>query len=285
MSNNESSSKGLVTIITAIIGTVGAIAVAYFTYRGIVTPKELEISATQTAESIRATQTAVVLSEATKIIPSIAPIQSTLALTNTPLPNFISGFENNCINSDVWTPYTKVTSFSKNGNCWDMTSREISANNNQLIFTVNNSSEQSGSIYIPLPNAGDVSFSVNIEQFKIGEPYGDLVFGLGNSNSWLQSGKFIFLRMAKPNDPIYVVYGTDVTRSGEKVFDRYETGTSLNLSFQIDGFVMNIYANDGKLVDSILLSNLDNQVFWIGYRLPKNSTLLAYISNFNVVEK
>ena len=58
MSKNEaSSSKAWVPIITAIIGVVGTIAVAYFSFRGLVVPKELEISATQTAESLRATQT------------------------------------------------------------------------------------------------------------------------------------------------------------------------------------------------------------------------------------
>ena len=286
MSKEEtSSSKAWVAIITAIIGAIGAITVAYFTYRGIVTPKELEISATQTAENMRATQTAAmsVAVSTNTLIPAIT--QSPLPIHETPLSNPISGFENNCINSNIWTPYTKVTSFSKNGNCWDMVNRGISASDNQLLFAVNNSSEQSGSIYTPLPNSGNVSFSINIEQLKIGEPYGDIVFGLGNSSGWLQSGKFIFLRITKPDAPIYIVYGTDVTRSGERVFDSYDTGTLLNFSFDINGLVLNIYANDDILVDTILLSDLDKQVFWIGYRLPRNSTLLAYISNFSVVEK
>lgn len=52
MSNKESSpSKELVTVITAIIGVVGTITVAYFAFRGVIAPKELEISTTQTAEA------------------------------------------------------------------------------------------------------------------------------------------------------------------------------------------------------------------------------------------
>jgi hypothetical protein len=59
MSNQQdSSSKGLVTILTALIGVLGTIAVAYFAFRGNTEPKQLEINATQTAETIRATQTA-----------------------------------------------------------------------------------------------------------------------------------------------------------------------------------------------------------------------------------
>lgn len=77
MSNQQdSSSKNLVTIITTLIGVLGTVAVAYFAFRGNIEPKQLEIRATQTAESIRATQSAA------------APIQasSTSSLTDNPVP-------------------------------------------------------------------------------------------------------------------------------------------------------------------------------------------------------
>jgi hypothetical protein len=227
-------------------------------------------------------------STATSFVNSTPTAGSTpdiLLATSTPLSTFQSGFENNCINSDIWTPYTVITSFPQSGNCWNMASRGISANNNQLLFAVENSSQQSGSIYMALPRAGNISFSVQIDQLKIGEPYADLVFGLGNSDSWLQAGRFIFLRMTKPNAPIAIVYGTDVTRSGEKVIDSYQMGELLNISFEINDLVLNIFANDVKVVDSVLLSESDKQVFWIGYRLPINARLLAFISDFNIEEK
>jgi len=57
MSNQQdSSSKGLVTIITALIGVIGTVAVAFFAFRGSIEPKQLEIHATQTSESLRSTQ-------------------------------------------------------------------------------------------------------------------------------------------------------------------------------------------------------------------------------------
>jgi hypothetical protein len=74
MSNQQdSSSKGLVTIIVAFIGVLGTVAVSYFAFRGNVEPKQLEIRATQMAESIRATQIAA------------APIQA--GLTSSPTDN------------------------------------------------------------------------------------------------------------------------------------------------------------------------------------------------------
>ena len=79
MSQNEStSSNNLVPVITAIIGVVGTITVAYFAYRGVVVPEELEISATQTAEIFRATQTA----EANRV--TSVPIVSTNTANSVP---------------------------------------------------------------------------------------------------------------------------------------------------------------------------------------------------------
>ena len=88
MSNQQdSSSKGLVIIITAVIGTLGTIAVAYFAFRGAVFPAQLEIEATQTAHSIQSTQMASNIwitqtaqsIEATKFAESIMATQSAAA--------------------------------------------------------------------------------------------------------------------------------------------------------------------------------------------------------------
>ncbi len=54
----ESSSKGWIIVITSIIGVVGTIMVAYFAFRGAIFPAQLEIEASQTAQSILYTQAA-----------------------------------------------------------------------------------------------------------------------------------------------------------------------------------------------------------------------------------
>lgn len=59
MSNQqESASKGWIIIITSIIGVIGTITVAYFAFRGAIFPAQLEIQASQTAQSILSTQIA-----------------------------------------------------------------------------------------------------------------------------------------------------------------------------------------------------------------------------------
>ncbi len=54
----ESSSKGWIIVITSIIGVIGTITVAYFAFRGAIFPAQLEIEASQTAQSILSTQIA-----------------------------------------------------------------------------------------------------------------------------------------------------------------------------------------------------------------------------------
>ncbi len=57
------------------------------------------------------------------------------------------------------------------------------------------------------------------------------------------------------------------------------------MSFEIKDSILNIFANDKKIVESLPLSPSDKQVFWIGYRLPKTAQLVAFVSNFNFVAK
>ena len=57
-SQQESTSKGWIIVITSIIGVIGTITVAYFAFRGAIFPAQLEIEASQTAQSIVATQIA-----------------------------------------------------------------------------------------------------------------------------------------------------------------------------------------------------------------------------------
>lgn len=239
----------------------------------------------QTSDPLEtATPTAMVTEETPSATATLSQI--TLTPSITPLSvSSTSGFENDCINANTWTPYIVNVKFPKIENCWDMTTRGISAHDNKLLFSVNNSSEQSGSIYMSLPKYGTVNFSVQVDQFKINDSYGDLVFGLGNKGSWFQEGKFMLLRVTQPDSPIYLVYGTAVTKSGDKFFDSYEMGSQLNITFEVNDSVLNIFANDAKVMENISLSPLDKQVFWIGYRLPKNAQLIAFVSNFSVAEK
>ena len=93
--SRSTSSKESVTIITALIGVIGTIAVAYFAFRGTVAPRELEISATQTAESIKVTHTA-----------ENTPASETTVF---PFEPIVYGFENSTDETDIapWSPVNK----------------------------------------------------------------------------------------------------------------------------------------------------------------------------------
>ncbi|RMG33550.1 MAG: lamin tail domain-containing protein [Methanobacteriota archaeon] len=90
MSKHKStSSNAFVPVVTAVVGVVGTIAVAYFTYLGIVVPKELEISATQTAEYTMAKNMTAIPTTASlspSVTPSVAPTETILPPTATSLP-------------------------------------------------------------------------------------------------------------------------------------------------------------------------------------------------------
>lgn len=191
----------------------------------------------------------------------------------------LNGLENNCLNSDIWTPYTIITQFPRENNCWNLSSRGISVYNDELLFAVKNASEQSGSLYILLPEVATISFDLIIDEYTTGGNNGNFVVGVGNMEDWLQSGKFIFLRLQEPTAPVYFVYGSSVTLTGENWIQTYTMGSSQKIVFEIKNLILDIYIADKKVGKSITLTPEERQVFWIGYRLPMNSELVATISN------
>lgn len=205
---------------------------------------------------------------------------STLTFTPPP-PGAMSGFENQCINSEIWTPYTVNAIYPKENNCWNLSSKGMSAYDNNLLFSVI-TSEQSGSIYMPLPDSGTISFKIQVNKFKIGGSNGNLAFGVGNTNEWLQSGKFLFLRVNESDAPIYYVFGNSVVNTGETTINAYKLGTSQKITFEIKGLLLNIYIDNNLVIPSVTLSPSQKEVFWIGYRLPSNSELVASVSDFTL---
>lgn len=195
----------------------------------------------------------------------------------------VNGFENNCINSEIWTPYTVNINFPKEGNCWNLSSRGLSAYNRELLISIK-TSEQSGSVFIPLPESGSISLDVRIDKFTVGGQNGNLAVGIGNSVDWLQSGKFLFFRIDDPNSSIQYIYGKSIVNVGETTIGNYKLGTSSKITFEIKGLVLNIYLDNKLVVPSVTLVPSQKEVFWIGYRLPINSELVAFVSNFTIEE-
>lgn len=283
MGKSESSSP----IITAIITAVGTIAVAYFAYRGIIDPKGLEISATMTAESFRASQTA----EAKHTIPTdtLAPTvpvntpdiplpEVWPTSTSTPLPK--QDFSTNCINATDWTPYTEIISYAQVNNCWDLSKSGIAAQDGKLSFMIQNDIPQSGSLYTLIPQKGAVKFTAKIDTFISGETNGSLVFGVGTVDGWLTNGEFLLFR-AK-NSGYYIAYGNSVTEVRNRTIHSYKMGSDVAVVFLFNALSFDIYVNDAKIVSDIPFPASNSRVFWIGYRLPEKSKLVGSISDFNI---
>lgn len=101
MSPRRLSSANLTTIIVAVVGTIGVIATAYFSFRGNAAPVELPLIATQTAQAqITATPTpviAVVIQDTAvpTATETLLPTQAIASPQPTPIILFSESFDTN----------------------------------------------------------------------------------------------------------------------------------------------------------------------------------------------
>lgn len=112
MSNQQdSSSKGWIIVITTFIGVIGSITVAYFAFRGAIFPKQLEIEATQKAQSIQYTQMADNIwitqtaqsIEATRFAESIKATQDS-SISNSPASQISTAIPTTTVPPTVYVP-------------------------------------------------------------------------------------------------------------------------------------------------------------------------------------
>lgn len=277
MSKPRLTSQNITTIIIAVIGMVGTVSVAYFAFREKTAPIELAISTTQTAEAKQALLSNTLVPTISASIPTIPPTEILPTFTSTFLPE--QSFSTNCINATDWTPSPKSSSFSNENNCWDLSSNGIAARDGKLFFAIQNSAEQRGAIYTSIPKEGTISFNVRIDTFVSGQTNGNLAFGVGTADNWLSKGKFVFFRAT--DSGYYIVYGGEITEVGKNTIDAYNIGSDVVVAYEFKNLVFDIYVNNTKVVADIPVSS-SPQVFWIGYRLPPNSKLIAYVSDFRL---
>lgn len=276
MSKPRLTSQNITTIIIAIIGVVGTVAVAYFAFREKTAPIELAIITTQTAEAKQTLLSNAFTPTVSVSTPDIPPTE--FFPTSTFLPE--QGFSTNCINSTDWTPSPKSSLFSNENNCWDLSSNGIAVQDGKLFFAIQNSVEQRGAIYTPIPKEGTISFNVRIDTFLSGQTNGNLAFGVGTVDNWLSKGKFVFFRAT--DSGYYIVYGSEITEVGKNTIDAYEIGSDIVVTYEFKNLAFDIYVDNTKIVSDIPISASRPQVFWIGYRLLPNSKLVAYVSDFRL---
>ncbi|GER80208.1 MAG: hypothetical protein M5U11_10570 [Anaerolineales bacterium] len=219
---------------------------------------------------------------ATPIIESptfTASPQPILSITDTPSPMSVSFFENDCINSDIWTP----TPFSKSrkiaGNCWDLSDNGFKVADGNLFISIQNKPPVSGTMSMSVLETSSIKFDVKIDNFATGEN-NNLAFGVGTSDGWLTAGEFIFYRLTESK--IYVVQGTSVVEYGRDTINNYKIGSVDTLEFQLNKLSFDIYLNGAKVASNLALP--DSPFFWIGYRVAENAKINAVISNFSIQE-
>jgi hypothetical protein len=265
MSNKTRSKKNLdKTIVIAIISLIGTIVAALFA-------SPVLIALIGKTPSPPPTET-------------LSPVTPTIATTiiESETPTFIpvQDFSTNCINVTDWTPSPESTSYKKENDCWDLSSKGIIAQNGNLFLAVQNEAPQSGSLYTSPPKVGTIGFTVKIDTFTSGNINGNLVFGVGTVDNWLTQGEFLFFRTTDTG--CYIVYGNSVIEVGKETLEKYKFGSEVNILFQFSNLVFDIYVNDSRIASNLPFSPSDTQVFWIGYRVPLNSKLIASISEFHL---
>jgi hypothetical protein len=276
MSKPRLTSQNITTIIISVIGVVGTVTVAYFSFREKTAPMELAIITTQTAEAKQTLLSNTLIPTVSVNTPDILPTE--ILPTSTALPE--QGFSTNCINSTDWTPSPKSSLFSNENNCWDLSSNGIAVQDGKLFFAIQNNAEQRGAIYTPIPKEGTISFNVRIDTFLSGQTNGNLAFGVGTADNWLSKGKYVFFRAT--DSGYYIVYGGEITEVGKNTIDAYKISSDIVVAYEFKNLVFDIYVDNTKIVSDIPMSASRPQVFWIGYRLLPNSKLVAYVSDFRL---
>lgn len=160
MSKQRLSPQNITTIIVAVIGVIGSIAVSYFAFRGNTAPIELSISTTQTAEA-RLTASAIpaMLSQVASITDTPFPGEIPSLITPSPInPAEISRPEKILFQDD----------FNSNDNGWNVgkrtlmfTQQDLEIINGQYQFGANFDSDAFTWVNIPDISVKDFYLSVD----------------------------------------------------------------------------------------------------------------------------
>ncbi len=232
-------------------------------------------------------------------------IQNTTVPTVAPFDNLISemlkgskaketGLEQNCIQFQEWKPIKEILPIPPNGKCLDMQDWGISPQKNGFIFSKEGESEEiRQGVYIPITDNTLIEFNLII--YTLFTPYENnltnLAFGIIPTNPIDLSldGQLFYQRESSEDGyPIFAKY----QERGE--YDRYvsKDGTYLRYNESTLQHII-ILLKDGKLFISIddypvegsVYLPYSEKAFWIGYRLPANGKIRAYVSDLIIQQK
>ncbi len=251
----------------------GAIFVAAGLYSLLLTPS---LQAGGTSTETPTTVTIIV----TNIPPTDNATMSIPLETAVPSKKSGVGFENNCINSDMWVPIK--TEINENG-CWQLPQSGIASQDGSLILFVDkNKTIDWFGIYTPITQNVDIYFTVRVN--KLFSPNNDsarIAFGIIDPNS-IMNGDFLYYR-EYTNSQGRIEFGKAMLDTAQ-VSSFNPTSANQKVKISVRGIVLNIFIDDKLIVGPANLSTA-KRAFGIFYRPVKDSNILVYISDLKIEEK
>jgi hypothetical protein len=203
--------------------------------------------------------------------------------TQTPRPETLRGIDQSCIDKKYWkvTGSTGELMPTPTGNCYNLISWGIVADDSEISIVVPNAVGVTRAIYTAFTSYQhvEISFDVQVNELsKTNDLDTVLVLGVGRADAVLTDGHFIFYRDYS-DTPVLLEYGDNMRSPTRPVHNlQYSLGTLQHFRFSIDGLTLEIYL-DEQLFQRVLLDSKDHEGFWIGYRLANGGKLDAEITN------
>lgn len=289
-STSGTSDGNKTQIIVAVISLIGTLSVAYFGYLQVLSPQQLAIKATQTAEAkpttIPPTNTSAPTLDATDTLTVPASTEVTASPTaeiiSSPTPQPL--ITPNCIFSSLWTYYPRLTEPTDTG-CWKVPDFTPTTNGAEMArITSLDAGEQQRGFYALLNGATEVRFTLKIHALDEQSISPDLTkvsniaFGIVEGSSFNYSGVYLFYYASKPGSGRYKL---QVTREQSPTYTgSLDIEKAQSIRFLIQGNRLSVYIDDIPVGKPYTLTYSQN-AFYFGYRLLDNTELSTSISNLS----
>lgn len=232
--------------------------------------------------------------------------------TPTPLPSYPGqDIDNGCIDIRFWKPY-KATGMPQLNGCWSLetwgfTARPLGTPGpfgtpspgqpGVLIAFDNVQSDQTlHAISFPLPGLTqrpdfDVSLNILIDALEAPSaiPNPSVFVGIGPQDAPGYLGRYSFFRVTTFSASTYFVVGSTIYEGadcnlGNHTFDdcKYDNRPQA-ITLKVRGMDLTVLAND-VVIDTTRLSSRTAGVLWIGFRLPAQGKVRAFLWDLHMTE-
>jgi serine/threonine protein kinase len=199
-----------------------------------------------------------------------------------------SGFVNNCIDTNVWSPYKLQGISQAPDGCWDLSHWGISAENGHLLIYMDkmlNDSERS--IYRKLPPNATIKLKVRVDELlTLTNLSGGFALGIGRPENWQDTGKYIIFRR-NATQPSMQIYLSNGVKSEGIFYQDAELNNEYDVEIRFENGEVSFYLDGAETHPpfSLPANILANPVFSIGYGLPTDGSINATIVELIVEEK